>query len=74
MVRETTASHRTKSKHRKGLWSPDEDQRLRNYILNYGHGCWSSLPSKAGESLFAFFILIFGGIENNLKWLNLYRA
>ncbi|KAA0038489.1 hypothetical protein IC582_006833 [Cucumis melo] len=65
MVRETTASHRTKSKHRKGLWSPDEDQRLRNYILNYGHGCWSSLPSKAG--------LERNGKSCRLRWINYLR-
>ncbi|OAY81772.1 Transcription factor LAF1, partial [Ananas comosus] len=35
----------------KGLWSPEEDQRLRDYILRYGHGCWSSVPAKAGELL-----------------------
>ncbi|KAG5558563.1 hypothetical protein RHGRI_008491 [Rhododendron griersonianum] len=34
-------------KHKKGLWSPDEDQRLRNYILKHGHGCWTSVPINA---------------------------
>lgn len=33
---------------RKGLWSPEEDDKLRNYILKYGHSCWSSVPIKAG--------------------------
>ncbi|RRT52119.1 hypothetical protein B296_00050667 [Ensete ventricosum] len=40
-----------KVNHRKGLWSPEEDQRLRDYILEHGHGCWSSVPVKAGESI-----------------------
>lgn len=40
-----------KANYRKGLWSPEEDQRLRDYILRYGHGCWSSVPAKAGELL-----------------------
>jgi hypothetical protein len=38
---------------RKGLWSPEEDQRLRDYILKHGLGCWSAVPAKAGELLFA---------------------
>ncbi|KAK6155724.1 hypothetical protein DH2020_009972 [Rehmannia glutinosa] len=39
--------HKQKQKHKKGLWSPDEDQKLRNYIVKYGHGCWSSVPNNA---------------------------
>ncbi|KAJ6672067.1 MYB DOMAIN PROTEIN 55 [Salix viminalis] len=38
-----------KLKHRKGLWSPEEDQRLRNHVLKHGHGCWSSVPINAGK-------------------------
>jgi len=38
-----------KQKHRKGLWSPKEDEKLRNYILKHGHRCWSSLPITAGK-------------------------
>lgn len=43
------SSQKAKKKHRKGLWSPDEDERLRNYIVKHGHGCWSSLPINAGN-------------------------
>ncbi|KAL1555085.1 hypothetical protein AAHA92_15568 [Salvia divinorum] len=35
-------------KHKKGLWSPDEDLKLKNHIIKYGHGCWSSIPLNAG--------------------------
>ena len=45
---------KAKPKHRKGLWSPEEDNKLRNYILKHGHGCWSAVPIKAGEFLFLF--------------------
>lgn len=38
-----------KKKHKKGLWSPDEDQRLRNYVLKHGHGCWTNVSINAGE-------------------------
>lgn len=39
-------------KHRKGLWSPDEDQKLRDYVMNYGLGCWSAVPMNAGNLYF----------------------
>ena len=29
---------------RKGLWSPEEDEKLYNHIIRYGVGCWSWLP------------------------------
>ncbi|WOL07734.1 hypothetical protein Cni_G16481 [Canna indica] len=32
--------------HRRRLWLPEEDQRLKNYILKHGHVCWSQLPAK----------------------------
>ncbi|QHO45210.1 Transcription factor [Arachis hypogaea] len=28
-----------KQKLRKGLWSPEEDEKLLNYITKHGHGC-----------------------------------
>lgn len=37
-----------KQKLRKGLWSPEEDDKLLNYITKHGHGCWSSVPKLAG--------------------------
>ncbi|KVI07170.1 Homeodomain-like protein, partial [Cynara cardunculus var. scolymus] len=43
-------SEKPKLKHRKGLWSPDEDQKLRDYVVNYGHGCWSAVPINAATS------------------------
>ncbi|KAK6925812.1 SANT/Myb domain [Dillenia turbinata] len=54
-----------KSKHRKGLWSPEEDEKLRNYILTHGHGCWSSVPVKAG--------LQRNGKSCRLRWINYLR-
>ncbi|WOL07731.1 Myb-related protein 308-like isoform X1 [Canna indica] len=32
--------------HRRRLWLPEEDQRLKNYILKHGHVCRSQLPTK----------------------------
>ena len=37
-----------KQKVKRGLWSPEEDEKLANYISTYGHGCWSSVPKLAG--------------------------
>ena len=38
-----------KQKLRKGLWSPEEDEKLFNYITRFGVGCWSSVPKLAGK-------------------------
>ncbi|EFJ33349.1 hypothetical protein SELMODRAFT_84195 [Selaginella moellendorffii] len=37
-----------KQKLRKGLWSPEEDEKLVKCITTYGHGCWSNVPRLAG--------------------------
>ncbi|XP_030463546.1 transcription factor MYB10-like [Syzygium oleosum] len=59
------SSERPKPKHRKGLWSPEEDQRLRNYVLKHGHGCWSSVPINTG--------LQRNGKSCRLRWINYLR-
>jgi hypothetical protein len=33
---------------KRGPWTPEEDQNLLAYIDQHGHGCWRSLPAKAG--------------------------
>lgn len=38
-----------KQKVKKGLWSPEEDDKLIKYISVNGHGCWSSVPRLAGN-------------------------
>jgi myb proto-oncogene protein len=47
MGRETAACS-SKPKLRRGLWSPEEDEKLYNHIIRYGVGCWSSVPKLAG--------------------------
>uniref|UniRef100_A0A2N9GT63 Uncharacterized protein n=1 Tax=Fagus sylvatica TaxID=28930 RepID=A0A2N9GT63_FAGSY len=59
------SSEKPKPKHRKGLWSPEEDQRLRNYVLKHGHGCWSSVPINAS--------LQRNGKSCRLRWINYLR-
>ncbi|CAM0903635.1 unnamed protein product [Alopecurus aequalis] len=54
-----------KAQHRKGLWSPEEDQKLRDYIIRYGHSCWSTVPVKAG--------LQRNGKSCRLRWINYLR-
>ncbi|KAH0981542.1 hypothetical protein GBA52_008719 [Prunus armeniaca] len=36
------------SKLRKGLWSPEEDEKLMRYMLTNGQGCWSDIARNAG--------------------------
>ena len=47
-----------KQKVKRGLWSPEEDEKLIRYITTHGHGSWSSVPKLAGLffslSLFVF--------------------
>ncbi|RAL47571.1 hypothetical protein DM860_011309 [Cuscuta australis] len=54
-----------KQKLRKGLWSPEEDEKLFNYITNFGVGCWSSVPKHAG--------LQRCGKSCRLRWINYLR-
>ncbi|KAJ0253162.1 Transcription factor MYB86 [Hirschfeldia incana] len=54
-----------KQKLRKGLWSPEEDEKLLNYITRHGHGCWSSIPKLAG--------LQRCGKSCRLRWINYLR-
>jgi myb proto-oncogene protein len=37
-----------KQKVKRGLWSPEEDEKLIKYITIHGHGSWSSVPNLAG--------------------------
>lgn len=54
-----------KQKLRKGLWSPEEDEKLIRHITRYGHGCWSSVPKQAG--------LQRCGKSCRLRWINYLR-
>ncbi|KAL0548650.1 hypothetical protein IC582_013105 [Cucumis melo] len=50
---------------KKGLWSPEEDEKLRSFILKNGHGCWTSVPIKAG--------LLRNSKSCRLRWFNYLR-
>ncbi|CAO2203689.1 unnamed protein product [Urochloa humidicola] len=62
MGREAAA---TRPKLRRGLWSPEEDEKLYNHIIRYGVGCWSSVPKLAG--------LERCGKSCRLRWINYLR-
>ncbi|KAI4373669.1 hypothetical protein MLD38_011770 [Melastoma candidum] len=53
------------SKLRKGLWSPEEDDKLMSYMMNKGHGCWSDVARNAG--------LQRCGKSCRLRWINYLR-
>ncbi|CAI8592275.1 unnamed protein product [Vicia faba] len=55
-----------KKKLRKGLWSPEEDEKLVNYMVrNNGQGCWSDVARNAG--------LERCGKSCRLRWINYLR-
>lgn len=54
-----------KQKVKRGLWSPEEDEKLIRYITIHGHGSWSSVPNLAG--------LERCGKSCRLRWINYLR-
>lgn len=50
---------------KRGAWSKDEDDKLRAYILRYGHWNWTQLPKFAGLSR--------SGKSCRLRWMNYLR-
>ncbi|CAN0902127.1 Transcription factor MYB83 [Linum grandiflorum] len=55
----------TMVKLRKGLWSPEEDEKLMSYMMNNGQGCWSDVARNAG--------LQRCGKSCRLRWINYLR-
>ncbi|XP_051125983.1 transcription factor MYB83-like [Andrographis paniculata] len=53
------------TKLRKGLWSPEEDEKLMNYMMINGQGCWSDIARNAG--------LLRCGKSCRLRWINYLR-
>ncbi|GAA0166798.1 hypothetical protein LIER_21873 [Lithospermum erythrorhizon] len=50
---------------KRGLWSPEEDEKLIRYITTHGYGSWSEVPEKAG--------LQRCGKSCRLRWINYLR-
>ncbi|KAK8545071.1 hypothetical protein V6N13_066383 [Hibiscus sabdariffa] len=61
----TTTTTNNNTKLRRGLWSPEEDEKLINYMLTNGHGCWSDVARNAG--------LQRCGKSCRLRWINYLR-
>ncbi|KAK7262517.1 hypothetical protein RJT34_30091 [Clitoria ternatea] len=62
---EASPKNNNNNKLRKGLWSPEEDDKLMNYMLNSGQGCWSDVARNAG--------LQRCGKSCRLRWINYLR-
>ena len=62
-----SCSHKQKLK--KGLWSPEEDEKLVRYITKHGHGCWSAVPKEAGE-LYPTYKLLLLLFHQSCRWLS----
>ncbi|CAL9230089.1 unnamed protein product [Arabidopsis halleri] len=58
------STHQVK-KMKKGLWSPEEDSKLMQYMLSNGQGCWSDVAKNAG--------LQRCGKSCRLRWINYLR-
>ncbi|KZV48417.1 hypothetical protein F511_17126 [Dorcoceras hygrometricum] len=54
-----------KQRVKRGLWSPEEDEKLVTHITKHGHACWSSIPKLAG--------LQRCGKSCRLRWINYLR-
>ncbi|XP_059311564.1 transcription factor MYB83-like [Lycium ferocissimum] len=65
MMKEKEKGNGNKAKLRKGLWSPEEDEKLMNYMLTNGQGCWSDIARNAG--------LQRCGKSCRLRWINYLR-
>ncbi|XP_057842986.1 transcription factor MYB76 [Cryptomeria japonica] len=50
---------------KKGPWTPEEDEKLIQYIQKHGHGSWRALPKHAG--------LLRCGKSCRLRWTNYLR-
>ncbi|KAL6008392.1 hypothetical protein ACLOJK_033901 [Asimina triloba] len=50
---------------KKGPWTPEEDQKLVDYIQRHGHGSWRALPKNAGLNRC--------GKSCRLRWTNYLR-
>ncbi|XP_073152639.1 uncharacterized protein [Henckelia pumila] len=51
---------------RRGRWTAEEDEKLKNYVLANGEGMWKSLPKNAG--------LLRCGKSCRLRWVNYLRS
>uniref|UniRef100_A0ACD5T7V6 Uncharacterized protein n=1 Tax=Avena sativa TaxID=4498 RepID=A0ACD5T7V6_AVESA len=60
-----SAHQQPSAKLRKGLWSPEEDEKLYNHIIRHGVGCWSTVARLAG--------LHRCGKSCRLRWINYLR-
>uniref|UniRef100_A0A1J3GW73 Transcription factor LAF1 n=2 Tax=Noccaea caerulescens TaxID=107243 RepID=A0A1J3GW73_NOCCA len=65
MAKTAKSGEKPKQGHRKGFWSPEEDEKLRSFILSHGHSCWTTVPIKAG--------LERNGKSCRLRWINYLR-
>ncbi|KAK8523550.1 hypothetical protein V6N13_113494 [Hibiscus sabdariffa] len=50
---------------KRGLWKPEEDLILKNYVETYGEGNWATLSKRSG--------LMRGGKSCRLRWKNYLR-
>ncbi|CAL5436459.1 unnamed protein product [Camellia sinensis] len=60
-----SASHDESVVVKKGPWTPEEDEKLSDFIQKHGHGSWRALPKRAGLNRC--------GKSCRLRWINYLR-
>lgn len=43
---------------KKGPWTPEEDQKLIDYINKHGYGNWRTLPKNAGSYIYLRYCIL----------------
>lgn len=54
---------------KKGPWTPEEDQKLVNFIHKHGHGSWRALPKLAGIYIYIYKSLSLSLSETTLLYI-----
>ncbi|KAJ4847260.1 hypothetical protein Tsubulata_035857 [Turnera subulata] len=52
---------------KKGPWTPEEDQKLVDYIQKHGHGSWRALPKLAGRYMASHLFLVFHSLATTQR-------
>lgn len=59
---------------KKGAWSPEEDQKLRGYIMKYGIWNWRQMPKFAGQANKTILLVFSFQISNGHIFIQFFLA
>ncbi len=52
---------------KKGAWSLEEDDKLKEYVQRYGHWNWRELPKFAGMNIYIYIELLRMVVKNQFE-------